>query len=140
MTNSTARRTPAFLRGAQAVAVAFLILHASAGHAAAQALAPSPTASSPPAAAPAETPTASRDTARQATQESVENPYGLRALWEGGDLVARGTIGILLLMSMGTWYVLITKFVEQTMLLHQARTANRTFWTAPNLREGADGL
>jgi biopolymer transport protein ExbB len=137
MTHSTARRTPAFLRGAQGVAVAFLILHAIAGHAAAQAPAPSPATSSP---ALAETSTASRDAARPATQETVANPYSLTALWEGGDLVARGTIGILLLMSMGTWYVLITKFVEQTMLLHQARTANRTFWTAPSLRDGTDGL
>jgi biopolymer transport protein ExbB len=73
-------------------------------------------------------------------QETVENPYSLTALWEGGDLVARGTVVILVLMSMGTWYVLITKFIEQTMLLHQARAANCTFWTAPSLRDGADGL
>jgi biopolymer transport protein ExbB len=37
------------------------------------------------------------------TTEVVENPYGLEALWKGGDLVARLTLGILAIMSMGSW-------------------------------------
>jgi biopolymer transport protein ExbB len=120
--------------------VAVLILYAIAGHAVAQAPASSPTTSSPTTVAPAATSSESRDTAIQATQQTIENPYSLTALWEGGDFVARGTIIILVLMSMGTWYVLITKFIEQTMLLHQARATNRTFWAAPSMRDGADGL
>jgi biopolymer transport protein ExbB len=141
MTISTARRAPALLLVALAAAVTFLILHAMAGHAVAQAPAPSPTTSSPPIIAPtAPTPSESPNLASQATRETVENPYSFTALWEGGDLVARGTIIILVLMSMATWYVLITKFIEQTTLLHQARAANRTFWTAPSIRDGADGL
>ncbi len=43
-------------------------------------------------------------------------------------------------MSMGTWYILITKLIDQTLLLAQAREANRTFWTAASLREGANAL
>ena len=33
----------------------------------------------------------------------VDNPYGLEALWATGDWVAKGTLGILFLMSLGTW-------------------------------------
>jgi biopolymer transport protein ExbB len=72
--------------------------------------------------------------------EIAENPYSLTALWRGGDFVARGTILILLIMSMSTWYVMITKFIEQTRLLRQARQANRSFWTASSIRDGANAL
>ncbi|MDB5769295.1 MAG: exbB1, partial [Collimonas fungivorans] len=34
-----------------------------------------------------------------AAKETVDNPYGLDALWKGGDFVARGTLIILVLMS-----------------------------------------
>jgi biopolymer transport protein ExbB len=73
-------------------------------------------------------------------QEIVANPYSLTALWQGGDVIARGTIVILAIMSIGTWYVLITKFVEQALLLRQGREANRNFWNAKSIRDGADGL
>jgi biopolymer transport protein ExbB len=47
--------------------------------------------------------------------EVVENPYGLDALWKTGDFVAKGTLVILVIMSMGTWYILVVKLVEQTV-------------------------
>jgi biopolymer transport protein ExbB len=74
------------------------------------------------------------------SQEIVENPYGLSALWQGGDFIARGTLIALALMSMGSWYVLITKLIDQTLLLAQAREANRRFWKAASLRDGANAL
>jgi biopolymer transport protein ExbB len=77
--------------------------------------------------------------AAQATTQ-VENPYGLDALWAGGDFVARGTLIILVIMSVSTWYVMITKLVEQTLLLAKAKAANSTFWKAKSLKEGAKGL
>ena len=46
----------------------------------------------------------------------------------------------LLLMSIGSWYVIITKLIEQTVLLGHTRQANRRFWTAASIREGADLL
>jgi len=73
-------------------------------------------------------------------QVSVENPYSLTALWAGGDVIARGTIIILVIMSMATWYVLITKFVEQSVLLRQASEAHRKFWNAASIRDGANRL
>jgi biopolymer transport protein ExbB len=92
--------------------------------------APAPEGAAPPAApAPGAT-----------SQEIVENPYGLSALWQSGDFIARGTLIALALMSMGTWYILVTKIIDQSLLLRQAREANRSFWIAANMREGVDAL
>ncbi|PKU22459.1 MotA/TolQ/ExbB proton channel family protein [Telmatospirillum siberiense] len=68
------------------------------------------------------------------------NPYGFDALWAQGDMVARGTLIILAVMSMSTWYVLILKLAEQRRLQARARAANRTFWTARSLSEGVKSL
>lgn len=100
--------------------------------------APSATLAPAPAAEPAR-PTAPVATGARAT-EVVENPYGLEALWRGGDMVAKSTLIILVIMSMGSWYVIITKVYEQFRLGRQASVANKTFWTAPSVREGASGL
>ncbi|SDY58545.1 biopolymer transport protein ExbB, partial [Collimonas sp. OK242] len=84
------------------------------------------TASAPAADAPkaadaaaslADTPT---PPPQPAAKETVDNPYGLDALWKGGDFVARGTLIILVLMSMGSWYIIITKLIEQVKLMGQA--------------------
>ena len=92
-----------------------------------------------PAAAPATAPTAAPAPAK-ATTETIENPYGLEALWKGGDLVARITLGILVLMSAGSWYIIVTKLYEQAKMGHQARVADRTFWKAPTVQKGAAEL
>jgi len=70
----------------------------------------------------------------------VENPYGLEALWGNGDLVARGTLVILVIMSMGTWYILFTRLWDQQKLMSQAKTARNKFWTAGSLKEGMNKL
>src|SRR5262245_30583747 len=76
-------------------------------HAQAQPAAPAAPAAPPAPAAPAAAPAApAAPMARQS--EVVENPYGLGALWKGGDMVAKFTLAILALMSMGSWYIIIT--------------------------------
>ena len=71
---------------------------------------------------------------------TVENPYGLKALVVTGDFVSHGVLILLLIMSLGTWYIFFTKYVEQAKLLSQAKTTERQFWTAANLEEGIDKL
>ena len=75
-----------------------------------------------------------------AAKETVDNPYGLGALWEQGDFVARGTLIILVLMSMGSWYILITKLYESLKLSQEAKGAQRTFFKSKTLRDGAQAL
>jgi biopolymer transport protein ExbB len=73
-------------------------------------------------------------------EEAVDNPYGLKALWSQGDFVAKGTLIIMLIMSMGSWYIIITKLLEQQNMLKSGRAASETFWQAASLKAGADGL
>ena len=72
--------------------------------------------------------------------ESVSNPYGLDALWKGGDIVAKATLAILLVMSVGSWYVLFTKLFEQARLNRQGRRATETFWSAGAVTEAVETL
>ena len=102
---------------------------AAAAPAAAPEAAPAAPAAPVAAAAPAAAPSAHE-----------ENPYGLSALWAQGDIVAKGTLLILVLMSMGSWYVIITKFFEQSKAAKFAKAAQDSFWSAASLRQGADGL
>ena len=103
---------------------------------AAPAAAPAAAAPAPEAAAPVAAPVA----AAAPAGEHDDNPYGLGALWAQGDIVAKGTLFILVLMSMGSWYVIITKFFEQSKAAKFAKAAQGSFWSAASLRQGADGL
>jgi biopolymer transport protein ExbB len=64
----------------------------------------------------------------------------LRALWAEGDWVAKGTLLILAIMSLGSWYVLITKLIAQHRMGGQGKAANASFWKADTVRQGADTL
>jgi biopolymer transport protein ExbB len=69
-----------------------------------------------------------------------ENPYGLMAALEQGGTIAWATFIILVVMSAASWYIMFTKLLEQQKILNQAKRARATFWTAPNLRDGANKL
>ena len=74
------------------------------------------------------------------TKETVDNPYGLEAILRQGDWVSLGTLAILGIMSMGSWYILIVKLWEQYKLMREGRDVRNAFWKAPSLREGATRL
>jgi len=82
---------------------------------------------------------ASRSSGASAT-ETVENPYGIDALWKGGDAVAKGTLAILLIMSFGSWLIIFTKLYEQQKLIKQGKQANDTFWSAGGVEQAIDSL
>ena len=94
---------------------------------------------SAPAAAPAAPPAPKAAAGARAT-EVVDNPYGLEALWRGSDVVAKATLIILIIMSMGTWYIIITKVYEQHRVGVAAKRADKEFWNAPSVKEGASRL
>jgi biopolymer transport protein ExbB len=74
------------------------------------------------------------------TKESVDNPYGLSALWAQGDFVARGTLIILVIMSMGSWYILVTKLFESFKISGEARAARKSFFKSASLNDGVATL
>jgi len=76
----------------------------------------------------------------ETTKEVVENPYSLGALWKTGDFVSRGTLIILVIMSLGSWYIMFTKFYEQFKLMGQAGAARKTFWSAGSVTAGIQSL
>ncbi len=71
---------------------------------------------------------------------SVNNPYGLAGMWNSGDIVARGVIILLLLMSLMSWYIILTKLWDQRRLKQSARAAEKQFWSAPSLKDGVERL
>jgi len=75
-----------------------------------------------------------------ANQATVDNPYGLQALWNGGDLVSRAVLILLLIMSLSSWYVILTKLWDQRKLKQSARVVEKQFWTAPSLKDGVERL
>jgi biopolymer transport protein ExbB len=71
---------------------------------------------------------------------TVDNPYGLGALWAGGDLIARSVLILLAIMSLSSWYVILTKLWDQRKLKQSARIVEKQFWTAPSLKDGVERL
>ena len=95
-------------------------------------------ASAPEAAPP---PAAAAPAAKAAvSEEAVDNPYGLKALWSQGDFVAKGTLIIMVIMSMGSWYIIFTKLFEQRQMLKSARDSADAFWKASSVKAGVGAL
>ena len=106
-----------------------------------------PAASAPAAAAPAASDAAAAPAASDApaagpvvSQEEVANPYGPQAVWTGGDFVSRGTVIILFIMSLGSWYIIITKLIDQFRLMRQAGEVKSKFWKANSIAAGTASL
>ena len=129
-------RIPALLVAVIMAAIPFapvaVSLHSSDAIAQAPAAEPAkaaePAAKAPPAAGPV------------VTKESVVNPYGIEAMWRDGDFITKTTAIILVIMSMGSWYILIVKLFEQYKLMKDAKNAGEEFWAAPSLTQGVSTL
>ena len=112
---------------------ALLAQGAAAQAASAPEASPAPAAAAPaPAPAPASGPAVA--------EEAVDNPYGLKALWNQGDFVAKGTLIIMLIMSMGSWYIIFTKLFEQQQMMKSARSGADAFWKAASIKAGLGAL
>jgi len=76
----------------------------------------------------------------QAPKPAAHNPYGLDALWHQSDAVAKTVLLVLAFMSMGSWYVIVTKLLEQGRMGRQARKAETEFWSAGSVKAGAEKM
>ncbi len=72
--------------------------------------------------------------------ESSDNPYGIEALWKTSDAVAKTVLLLLLIMSVGSWYIMIVKVLEQAKMGRQAKAAAKDFWSAGTVAQGAAAL
>lgn len=75
-----------------------------------------------------------------AAAAAPQNKFGFAEALEQGGFIAYATVIILGVMSFGSFFILITKWIEQNKVLKQGRDWNATFWNAPSLRDGAAKL
>ena len=71
---------------------------------------------------------------------AVDNPYGLVQALEEGGLISIATFVILVVMSIGTFYVMFTKLFEQQKIISQGKKVRSSFWNSSNLTEAAAKL
>ncbi|MEW7848844.1 MotA/TolQ/ExbB proton channel family protein [Massilia aurea] len=111
----------------------------AATDAAAPAVDPAAAPAADAAAAPADAAAPAAAPGTEKTEE-VYNPYGLQAMWEHGDFVNKGTLIILSLMSIGSWYIIITKLIDQQKVMGQSKEMQAKFWKAPSIAAGSAQL
>jgi biopolymer transport protein ExbB len=90
----------------------------------------------PEAAAPAAEPAAA---AEEEGAGAAADHFSVMAVWEQGDVVARGTLILMIIMFAGSIYIAVTKAVDQYMLGSQMKKIP-AFWDANTLDEGLDLL
>jgi biopolymer transport protein ExbB len=75
-----------------------------------------------------------------ATNAAPQNKFGFAEALQQGGFIAYATVTILAIMSFGSFYILFTKWFEQSKILRQGREARTGFWRASSLRDGANKL
>lgn len=94
----------------------------------------------PAAAAPAAVVADPAAAAPKKAEGTTDNPYGIAALWHNAHSVDMGVLIILGIMSMGSWYILAIKMLEQAKAGKYAREAAEKFWGAGTVAQGAASL
>jgi biopolymer transport protein ExbB len=61
-------------------------------------------------------------------------------MWKQGDFVSKGTLIILVIMSMGSWYIIFVKLWEQFKLMREGRAMLSSFWKSGSLQEATKRL
>ncbi|MFN9634970.1 MAG: MotA/TolQ/ExbB proton channel family protein [Erythrobacteraceae bacterium] len=75
-----------------------------------------------------------------AAGEAPKNQFGfVEAMREGGP-VAWSILAVMIIMSVGTFYIMFTKIFEQNKIFSQYKTVQSSFWRANSLKEGAAKL
>ena len=75
-----------------------------------------------------------------AAGEAPKNQFGfVEAMKEGGP-VAWSILAVMIIMSVGTFYIMFTKIFEQNKIMKQYKTVQTTFWRAATIKEGAAKL
>ena len=69
-------------------------------------------------------------TAPAAPAAAAENPYGLIPALQQGGIVTIATFAVLVIMSVGSWYIFFVKLFEQQKIIKEGRRARTAFWQA----------
>jgi biopolymer transport protein ExbB len=71
-----------------------------------------------------------------AQSAAEDSPYGLQALWLASDTVTKAVLLLLLLMSCGSWYVLLLKAWALRSMDAHCQAARENFWQAQTVAKG----
>lgn len=78
--------------------------------------------------------------AAAAGEAAPENAFGFTEAMEQGGPIAWTILTVLVIMSVGSFYILITKLLEQNKILREYKTVRTSFWRANSIGEGASKL
>jgi biopolymer transport protein ExbB len=106
---------------------------------AASAPAPDASAAGPAVSVPSSAPKAGSAGASAAAADQ-STPYGITHLWVTGSWIDRFIMIVLAIMSAGTWYIFISKFIDQARILGHSKLVDKRFWTSATISEGIEKL
>ena len=66
--------------------------------------------------------------------------FGIQNALQEGGIISYSVFIILVIMSLGTFYILFTKLMQQQKIISQGRKVRSSFWNSSNLREAATKL
>ncbi|MCL6249845.1 MotA/TolQ/ExbB proton channel family protein [Altererythrobacter sp. KTW20L] len=72
-----------------------------------------------------------------AAAEAPQNQFGFWEAMEQGGATAWFILGVLVIQSVGSFYILFTKWFEQNKIISQYRSGHSSFWRAGSISEGA---
>ncbi len=75
--------------------------------------------------------------AAAAAGEAPQQNFGFKEALEQGGPVAWTILAILVIQSVGSFYIMITKWLEQNKIMKEYRAGHANFWRASNISEGA---
>jgi biopolymer transport protein ExbB len=70
----------------------------------------------------------------------TEQIYGIGPMLEEGGPVTWVTFGIMIIMSVVTWYILFTKLWDQRRLKAAAAVVDKQFWASGSIKEAIERL
>jgi biopolymer transport protein ExbB len=73
-------------------------------------------------------------------EAAPQTQFGFMEAMEQGGPIAWFIFGVLVVMSVGSFYILITKLLEQNKVLKQYQAVRTQFWRTNSLSEGASKL
>ena len=72
--------------------------------------------------------------------DAPQSSFGFVQAMEEGGPIAWSILTIMIIMSVGSFYILFTKFFEQQKVMNQYKDVRGSFWRANTLKEGSTKL
>ncbi|WP_336979334.1 MotA/TolQ/ExbB proton channel family protein [Altererythrobacter fulvus] len=75
-----------------------------------------------------------------AAEAAPKNHFGFWEALQQGGVIAYSIFIVLVIMSVGSFYILITKLLEQRKIFGELKDVRTKFWQAPSIKDGAAKL